>query len=134
MGINQERKTKDGEYQKKKISPERREAGKEEAGKEIDEILAFEMKLKRSNVKKADEEGRITWGCEECNWGNTEKEKVIGHIAQNHRWMTKGRIQCPYCPRTYDNMENMKTHLRKERCPNIARETQEDIWENIRTK
>ena len=49
--------------------------GKEETGKEIDEILAFGMKLKRINIKKTDEEGRITWGCEECTWENAEKEK-----------------------------------------------------------
>ena len=51
-----------------------------------------------------------------------------------HSWMTQGRIQCTYCPRTYDNVANMKTHLRKERCPSIKMEKQEEIWENIKTK
>ena len=58
--------------------------GGEEKGNtemEIAEILAFEMKLKRINIKKTDEGGRITWGCEECNWENTEKENNRAYSA-----------------------------------------------------
>ena len=73
-------------------------------------------------------------GCEECAWESTEKEKIIGHIAQKHSWLIEGRIKCPYCPRRYRNMANMKTHLRKGRRPKHKRRTTRRDMGKYKTK
>ena len=98
---------------------------------EIDKIIAFEMKMKRRCIRNINKGGNIFLGCEECNWENTEKETIIGHIAQKHRWRVRGRVICPFCPRTYRNMANVKTHIKKGSCPNLKEEQQEVIWARI---
>ena len=88
------------------------------------------MKLGRIRIRKTNGEGNIVWGCGERNWGNTEKEAIVGRIAQKHRWGVDGRVKCPFCPTAYRDMGNMKTHIRKGRCPNL-KEEQQEIWTNI---
>ena len=78
---------RDGGYLECKISRARNTTSAE---KKRGNVIAFEMKMKRIQIKRVRSVGEIVWRCGESPWGSTKKVSIAGHIPQKHDWEIEG--------------------------------------------
>lgn len=49
--------------------------------------------------------------CSQCFKVRESKEDAVAHVYKVHMCASLRRFQCSYCPKCYDNMKNLQTHV-----------------------
>ena len=91
--------------------------------------MKMEIQTQRIIIQKYDNQPE--WKCFQCDEHYETIRQIAGHIGKKNPEANTGTTSCPYCPMSFSNLENLKIHIRGNRCPNRHSNITPETWKDI---